>query len=98
MKEIYIAGSLLLGGIAVYSTVSAVGYKYKAQSLPSSDFIPRERETTNDPEPLNISGDVIYEKNAFDINRGDEDLETVDVPNETQKVQGSYTFELRMHY
>ena len=96
MKEIYLAGAVVLGGVAVYTTVSAVKYKYSPQDLPSNEFVPAEREKPSVLEPEEIPSDVIYSQNAFDIKRGVADDENAeDEVDETTAVQGTYTFELR---
>ena len=96
MKELYLAGAVILGGAAVYTTVSAVKYKYTGQDLPSNEFVPVERESDAVLEPEEIPSEVIYSQNPFDINRGQsEDEDTDGEVEETQVVQGTYSFELR---
>ena len=95
MKELRLACSVILGGAAVYTTVTAVKYKYEVQSLPSSDFEPIERQRLQSDQQEEIPSEVIHNKNAFDIKRGVEDDVDQEDSDETPTVQGTYTFELR---
>ena len=95
MKELYLAGAVVLSGVAVYSTITAVKYKYSAQDLPSNEFVPADRESTPAFEPEEIQSDVLYNQNPFDINRGASEEDLAEDVEEVKEVLGSYTFELR---
>ena len=100
MRELYIIGGLALGAASVFGTMSVVNYSHSPSvQIPNNlvyeeKFIPKEAETANyepqDSEP-------IYEKNAFDINRGEE-VAQVTTPTPVEPPQtpaGDFQFELQ---
>ena len=96
MRELYLAGCLILGVGAVFATMSVVKYDYKeTKQIPKdiSYITPYEEEKEVKP-PVSHSTEVIHARNAFDSSRGKEEVAAVETEEE-EEPKGTYSFELR---